>query len=68
MKDELIRLSSPSTVKTGINEHTLRVVHVYKEVDNKVIAIVTNHLTWDASTIAELYKKRHLPQWWQTSE
>lgn len=58
VKDELIRLSSPSAIKSGINEHTLRVVHVYKEDNNKVIAIVTNLLTWDASTIAELYKKR----------
>ena len=33
-------------------------VHVYKEDENKVIEIITNQLEWEASTIAELYKKR----------
>ena len=33
-------------------------VHVYKEDENKVIAIITNQLDWKYNTIAELYKKR----------
>lgn len=36
----------------------LRLVHVYKEDENKVIEIITNQLEWKASTIADLYKKR----------
>lgn len=33
-------------------------VHVYKEDENKVIAIITNQLGWEYNTITELYKKR----------
>jgi IS4 transposase len=33
-------------------------VHVYKEDENKVIAIITNQLEWSYNTIAQLYKKR----------
>jgi hypothetical protein len=58
LKDEIIRLSSARAVKTGIAEHKLRLVHVYKEDENKVIAIITNQLDWEYNTIAELYKKR----------
>jgi transposase len=36
----------------------LRLVHVYKEDENKVIEIITNNLDWAASTIAALYKRR----------
>jgi hypothetical protein len=58
LKDEIIRLTSDKAVKTGISEHKLRLVHVYKEDENKVIAIITNQLDWEYNTIAELYKKR----------
>lgn len=58
LKDEVIRLTSNKAVKTGISEHKLRLVHVYKEDENKVIAIITNQLDWEYNTIAELYKKR----------
>jgi len=58
LKDEIIRLTSDKAVKTGISEHKLRLVHVYKEDENKVIAVITNQLTWEYNTIAELYKKR----------
>jgi len=58
LKDEIIQLNSQKAVKTGISEHKLRLVHVYKEDENKVIAIITNQLEWEYSTIAELYKKR----------
>jgi hypothetical protein len=33
-------------------------VHIYKEDENKVIALITNQLDWEYNTIAELYKKR----------
>ncbi len=58
LKDEIIRLSSDRAIETGIAEHKLRLVHVYKEDENKVIAIITNQLDWEYNTIAELYKKR----------
>ena len=58
LKDEIIRLSSVRAVETGIAGHKLRLVHVYKEDKNKVIAIITNQLDWEHNTIAQLYKKR----------
>lgn len=58
LKDEIIRLNSEKAVETGISQHPLRLVHVYKEDQNKVIAIITNQLDWEYNTIAELYKKR----------
>jgi hypothetical protein len=58
LKDEMIQLTSPRAIDTGISEHKLRLVHVYKEDENKVIAIITNQLDWCYNTIAELYKKR----------
>jgi IS4 transposase len=58
LKDEIIKLTSVEANQVGISEHTLRLVHVYKEDENKVIAIITNQLDWEYNTIAELYKKR----------
>lgn len=58
LKDEIIQLNSVKAEKTGIDKHQLRLVHVYKEDENKVIAIITNQLDWEYNTIAELYKKR----------
>jgi hypothetical protein len=58
LKDEIIILSSKKAIETGINEHQLRLVHVYKEDENKVIEIISNQLDWSARTIADLYKKR----------
>ena len=58
LKDEIIVLSSNKAVETGISEHPLRLVHVYKQDENKVIEIITNNLDWSARTIADLYKKR----------
>jgi hypothetical protein len=58
LKDEIIQLNSDKAIKVGISEHKLRLVHVYKEDENKVIVIITNQLDWDYNTIAELYKKR----------
>ncbi|MFT4522032.1 MAG: transposase [Bacteroidia bacterium] len=45
-------------METGISEHKLRLVHLYKEDENKVIAIITNQLDWEYNTVAALYKKR----------
>lgn len=58
LKDEIIQLNSVKAEKTGIDKHKLRLVHVYKHDENKVIAIITNQLDWEYNTIAELYKKR----------
>jgi len=58
LKDEIIRLTSNKAIETGISECKLRLVHVYKEDENKVIVIITNQLDWEYNTIAELYKKR----------
>lgn len=58
IKDEVIILSSKKAEETGIKNHKLRLVKVYKEDENKVISIITNNLDWSARTIADLYKKR----------
>lgn len=58
LKDEIIILTSDVAKECGITEEKLRLVHVYKEDENKVIEIVTNQLEWKAETIADLYKKR----------
>lgn len=58
LKDEIIVLTSPKAKDTGISEQKLRLVHVYKEDENKVIEIITNQLDWTARTIADLYKRR----------
>lgn len=58
LKDEIITLNSPKASETGINQIKLRLVHVYKEDENKIIEIITNNLDWSARTIADLYKKR----------
>ena len=58
LKDEIIVLTSNKAVEIGISEQQLRLVHVYKEDENKIIEIITNNLEWSARTIADLYKKR----------
>lgn len=58
LKDENIQLNGKKAVETGMDKQQLRLVHVYKEDENKVIEIVTNNLDWTARTIADLYKKR----------
>lgn len=58
IKDELIVLTGTKAIATGINKNTLRRTAVYDEKNDKVIVIITNQLTWDAATIAALYKKR----------
>jgi len=58
VKDEIIKLCSDKAKKSGIDQYELRLVHVYKEDENKIIEIITNQLEWEALTISELYKKR----------
>lgn len=58
LKDEIIELTSTKAKEAGIAAYKLRLVHVYKEDENKVIEIITNQLDWTARTIADLYKKR----------
>jgi len=58
LKDEIIILNSDKAIEAGINTTKLRLVHVYKEDENKVIEIITNQHDWQASTISQLYKKR----------
>jgi len=58
LKDEIIKLTSQKAKDVGISEHELRLVHVWKEDENKVITIITNNLDWEYNTIAGLYKKR----------
>ena len=56
LKDEIIQLTGQAAKKAGIDKERLRLVHVYKKDENKVIEIITNQLDWDARTIADLYK------------
>lgn len=58
LKDEVIELTSPKAKDTGIAGQKLRLIHVYKQDENKVIEIITNQLDWTARTIADLYKRR----------
>lgn len=56
LKDELIILTEEDTMLHY--PKPLRRVAVYDEENDKVIELITNNLTWTASTIAELYKQR----------
>ena len=56
LKDELIVLTEEETKENY--PKAIRRVAVYDEKNDKVIELITNNLTWTASTIAELYKQR----------
>jgi hypothetical protein len=43
-------------------------VHVYKQDENKVIEIITNNLEWSARTIADLYKRDGILNFFQSNE
>ena len=58
LKDEIIKLTGEKAVEIGIDKISLRLVHVFKPEENKVIVLITNELHWKARTIADLYKKR----------
>jgi len=56
LKDEIILLTEEDT-KLAYPERLRRVV-VYDDKNKQTIEVITNNLTWTASTIAELYKQR----------
>jgi hypothetical protein len=56
IKDELISLTEEET-KENYPKSIRRLV-IYDEKNDKIIELITNNLTWTASTIAELYKQR----------
>jgi len=58
LKNERIYLTGTAAEKAGIHQTELRRVAIYKQDENKVIAVITNNLEWSAATIAELYKRR----------
>ena len=68
LKDEVIHLSGKQAMETGINKIGLRKIAVIvEETDRKTkkkqiktLELITNNLTWEASTIVELYKRRWL--------
>jgi len=54
IKVEIIQLSGQKAKESGINHHQLRLIHVYKPDENKVIVIITDQIEWKARTIAEV--------------
>lgn len=56
--DELINLTGKKALDLKIETQILRRVVAYHEEKNTTIDIITNNLTWQASTIAALYKRR----------
>jgi hypothetical protein len=56
--DELIHLTGKKALELKLETQTLRRVVAYHQEKNTTIEIITNNLTWQASTIAALYKRR----------
>lgn len=56
IRDELIELKNPTSRKKYGN--TLRRVAIWDEKNQQTIELITNQLSWAASTIGELYKSR----------
>jgi len=56
LKDEMILLEEPQTRKKYPEK--LRRIAVYDEKNELTIELITNNLSWTASTIAELYRRR----------
>jgi len=56
LKDEIIELKNTSSKEKYPNQ--LRRVAVWDDVNKQVIELITNHTTWTANTIGELYKSR----------
>jgi len=56
LKDEVIELSS--NMSKAKYPKRLRRVSVWDEKNQQVIELITNHMTWTANTIGELYKSR----------
>ncbi|MBA3681706.1 MAG: IS4 family transposase [Bacteroidetes bacterium] len=56
LKDEIIELKNKSSKEKYPKR--LRRVAVWDEVNKQTIELITNHMTWTANTIGELYKSR----------
>lgn len=56
--DEIIHLTGSKAKKINIHEIQFRRIVAYHEEENTTIEIFTNNVTWKASTIAELYRRR----------
>jgi hypothetical protein len=56
LKDEIIELKNKAS--KAKYPKRLRRVAIWDEVNQQVIEIITNHMTWSPNTIAELYKSR----------
>ncbi|AMS26188.1 hypothetical protein AEM51_03300 [Bacteroidetes bacterium UKL13-3] len=56
--DKLIHLTGKKALELKLETQTLRRVVAYHQEKNTTIEIITNNLTWQASTIAALYKRR----------
>jgi len=56
LKDELIKLTGTASKKKY--PKPLRRVAIWDEKNEQVIEVITNHKTWCANTISELYKSR----------
>lgn len=56
LKDEVIELSSK--VSKAKYPKRLRRVSLWDDKNKQVIELITNHMTWTANTIGELYKSR----------
>lgn len=56
LKDEIIELKN--TLSKSKYPKYLRRVAVWDEINQQVIELITNHTTWSANTIGELYKSR----------
>ncbi len=56
LKDEIIELIGP--LSNSKYPKQLRRVAIWDEINQQVIELITNQLTWSANTIGELYKSR----------
>ncbi len=56
LKDEIIELKNKSSKEKYPKR--LRRVAVWDDVNKQVIELITNHISWTANTIGELYKSR----------
>lgn len=56
LKDEIIQLNNSVSLRKYPKR--LRRVAVWDDVNKQVIEIITNHLSWSANTIGDLYKSR----------
>jgi len=56
LKDEIIQLNNFASTQKYPKK--LRRVAIWDDINGQVIEIITNHMSWSANTIGELYKSR----------